>query len=90
MANHKSAVKTHLREQKRRMINRMNRTKMRNRIKLLDKKIEAGELEEVKTMFPNIMSVIDKSVIKGTLHKKTGSRYKSRLTLRIRKAGVEI
>ncbi len=90
MANHKSAIKTHLREEKRRMINKMNRTKMRNRIKLFNKKLEAGELEEVKTLYPRLMSVIDRTVIKGTIHKKTGSRYKSRLTLRVRKAGVEI
>lgn len=90
MANHKSAIKTHLREEKRRMINKMNRSKMRNRIKLLNKKLDTGELEEVKSLFPRVMSVIDRTVIKGTIHKKTGSRYKSRLTLRVRKAGVEI
>jgi len=90
MANHKSAIKTHMRDEKRRMINKMNRSKMRNRIKLLNKKLEAGELEEAKSLFPGIMSVIDKTVIKGTIHKKTGSRYKSRLTHRVRSAGVEI
>lgn len=90
MANHKSAIKTHLREEKRRLINKMNRTKMRNRIKLLNKKLVSGEVEEAKTLFPNVMSIIDKSVLKGTIHKKTGSRYKSRITLRVRKAGVEV
>jgi len=90
MANHKSAIKTHLREEKRRMVNKMNRTKMRNRVKALNKKLDAGELDEAKALFPKIMSVIDRTVIKGTIHKKTGSRYKSRLTLRVRKAGVEI
>lgn len=72
------------------MINKMNRSKMRNRIKLLNKKLTAGEAEEVKALFPRVMSIIDKTVIKGTIHKKTGSRYKSRLTLRVRKAGVEL
>lgn len=90
MANHKSAVKTHLREEKRRLINKMNRTKMRNRIKLLNKKLLSGEVEDAKTLFPNVMSIIDKSVLKGTIHKKTGSRYKSRIALRVRKAGVEV
>jgi len=90
MANHKSAIKTYMRDEKRRMINKMNRSKMRNRIKLLNRKLEAGELEEAKSLFPSVMSVIDKTVIKGTIHKKTGSRYKSRLTHRVRGAGVEI
>ena len=90
MANHKSAVKKHLRDEKKRVINKSNRSKMRNRIKLLNKKLEAGELEEAKTLFPKVLSIIDKTIIKGTLHKSTGSRYKSRITLRVRKAGVEI
>ena len=71
-------------------INRMNRTKMRNQIKSLNKKLEAGELEAVKSLFPRVMSVIDRTIIKGTIHKCTGSRYKSRITMRVRKAGVEV
>ena len=90
MANHKSAIKKYLRDEKRRLINRMNRSKMRNRIKLLNKKLLSGELEDVKKIFPGVMSIIDKTVLKGTIHKKTGSRYKSRIALRVRKAGVEV
>jgi small subunit ribosomal protein S20 len=90
MATHKSAIKKHLRDEKKRLINKMNRSKMRNRIKLLNKKLNAEELEEAKTLFPKVISIIDKTVIKGTIHKSTGSRYKSRITARVRKAGVEV
>ena len=90
MANHKSAIKKYLRDEKKNIINRMNRSKMRNKIKLLNKKLEAGESEVVKSLFPTVMSIIDKTVIKGTIHKKTASRYKSRVTLRIRKAGIQV
>ena len=90
MATHKSAIKKHLRDEKKRLINKMNRSKMRNRIKLLNKKLNAEELEEAKTLFPKVISIIDKTVIKGTIHKNTGSRYKSRITARVRKAGVEV
>jgi small subunit ribosomal protein S20 len=90
MANHKSAVKKHLRDEKKRLINKMNRSKMRNRIKLLNKKLNPEDLEEAKALFPKVISIIDKTVIKGTIHKKTGSRYKSRITLRARKAGLEV
>lgn len=72
------------------MMNRMNRSKMKNRIKLLIKKLEAGETEEAKKIFPQVISRIDKTVTKGTLHHRTGSRYKSRLTIRMRKAGIEM
>ncbi len=90
MANHKSALKKYLRDEKKRLINKMNRSKMRNQIKLLNKKLASGELEEAKKIFPTVISVIDKTVIKGTIHKSTGSRYKSRVTLRVRKAGIEV
>lgn len=90
MANHKSAIKKYLRDEKKNVINRMNRSKMRNKIKLLNKKLEAGETETVKSLFPTIISIIDKTVNKGTIHKKTASRYKSRVTLRVRKAGIAV
>jgi small subunit ribosomal protein S20 len=90
MANHKSALKKHLRDEKKRLVNKMNRSKMKNRMKLLNKKLKAGEVEEAKALFPKVISIIDKTVIKGTIHKKTGSRYKSRVTLRVRKAGIEV
>ncbi len=80
MANHKSAVKKYKRDQKKRMINRMNRSKMKTQVKTFRKKIEAGELEEAKTLLSSLMSVIDKTITKGTIHHKTGARYKSRLT----------
>ena len=90
MANHKSALKKHQRDEKKRLVNKMNRSKMKNRMKLLNKKLKAGEVEEAKALFPKVISIIDKTVIKGTIHKKTGSRYKSRVTLRVRKAGIEV
>ena len=90
MANHKSALKKHQRDEKKRLINKMNRSKMRNRIKKLNKVLQAGEQDAVKELFPRVMSIIDKTIIKGTIHKNTGSRYKSRITQRVRKAGIEI
>lgn len=68
----------------------MNRSKMKNKVKSFVKKLDAGQLDEAKTLFPKVMSIIDKTIIKGTIHKRTGSRYKSRLTQRARKAGIEI
>lgn len=90
MANHKSALKKYLRDEQRRMINRMNRSKMKSKIKLLIKKLDAKELEEAQKVFPGVLSIIDKTTRKGTIHKKTGGRYKSRLTLRARKAGLQV
>ncbi|MCK5004607.1 MAG: 30S ribosomal protein S20 [Candidatus Aminicenantes bacterium] len=87
MANHKSAVKKYKRDEKKRLINKMNKTKMRNKIKKFKKEIETGKMEEAKSMFPAVMSIIDKSNTKGTIHQKTASRYKSRLTALLNKSG---
>ncbi len=86
MANHKSAIKKFRRDEKKRLINKMNKTKMRNKIKKFKKEIEAGKVKEAKSMFPEVISIIDKSTTKGTIHKKTASRYKSRLTTLLNKS----
>lgn len=90
MANHKSAIKKYKRDLKKRVINKMNRTKMRNRIKLLRKTVEAKELDKAKEMYADVISIIDHSVTKGIIHKKTGSRYKSRITHYLRKSSVNV
>jgi len=87
MANHKSAIKKYRRDEKKRLINKMNKTKMKNKIKKFRKEVEAGKIEEAKALFPQVMSVIDKSNTKGTIHQKTASRYKSRLTALLNKSG---
>lgn len=87
MANHKSAIKKYKRDEKKRLINKMNKTKMRNQIKKFKKEIEEGKMEEAKSMFPKVISIIDKSNTKGTIHKKTASRYKARLTALLNNPG---
>lgn len=89
MANHKSAVKKYKRDEKKRLINKMNKSKMKNKIKKFKKDIETGNTKEAEKLFPQVISIIDKTVSKGTLHKKTGSRYKSRLTVLLGKTGTE-
>jgi len=79
MANHESAVKKHKQDEKKRMVNRINRSKMKNKIKTLKRKISGGEREEAIKLLPGTISIIDMTVRKGTIHKNTGSRYKSRL-----------
>ena len=79
MANHESAVKKHKQDEKKRMVNRINRSKMKNKIKALKKKVDVGQRDEAVKMLPQTISIIDMTVRKGTIHKNTGSRYKSRL-----------
>ena len=82
MPNHKSAEKRVRQSEKRRVINRSHKTKLRTYIKKLRTALDSGNSEDVQKILPDAISVIDKSVQKGVLHKNAAARYKSRLTVR--------
>ena len=82
MPNHKSAEKRVRQSEKRRVINRSHKTKVRTYIKKLRAALDTGKTDEVQKILPDAISVIDKSVQKGVLHKNAAARYKSRLTVR--------
>ena len=82
MPNHKSAEKRVRQSEKRRTINRTHKTKVRTYIKKLRAALDSGKNDEVQKVLPDAISVIDKSVQKGVLHKNAAARYKSRLTVR--------
>lgn len=85
MPNHKSAEKRVRQSEKRRAINRSNRTKVRTYIKKLRTALDSKQ--DVQSVLPETMSVIDKAVQKGVLHANAAARYKSRLTVRANSAG---
>jgi small subunit ribosomal protein S20 len=87
MPNHKSAEKRMRQNEKRRAINKSNRTKVRTYIKKLRGALESGEKQEIDQILPEAISVIDKSVQKGVLHANAAARYKSRLTVQANQAG---
>lgn len=80
MANHKSAEKRARQSEKRRGINRQNRGRLRTGIKTLRAAIASGKPDETQALLPETVSLIDKSVQKGVIHKNTAARYKKRLT----------
>ena len=86
MPNHKSAEKRVRQNEKRRVINRSHRSKVRTYIKRLREALDSGKGEDVQTVLPEVISVIDKSVQKGVMHKNAAARYKSRLTVRANQA----
>jgi small subunit ribosomal protein S20 len=79
MANHVSALKRYKQSQKRRVVNGMNRQKLKTQIKKLRIAIQAGNTEEAQTLLPKTFSVIDKSVQKGVIKANAAERYKSRM-----------
>ena len=80
MANHKSAEKRNRQAERRNEVNRRNRGALRTEIKRLRAAVEDGNREEAQSLLPKTVSVIDRSVQKGVLHKNAAARYKSRLT----------
>ena len=79
MPNHKSAEKRMRQNEKRKQINRSNRTRVRSSIRKLRGAL-AESSADLSTLLPQTVSTIDKAVQKGVIHKNTAARYKSRLT----------
>ena len=68
--------------EKRKKINRGNRSRVRSAIKNLRSALGTGDAKQVKELLPQTISTIDKAVQNGALHKNAAARYKSRLTSR--------
>jgi len=83
MANHPSAVKRYRQSQGRRLVNQMNRQKLKTQMKKLRAAIGTGKAADAKTLLPVTFGIIDRSVQKGVIKKNTARRYKARLTKRV-------
>lgn len=84
MANHVSSLKRARQTETKTAVNRANRSKLRGTLRSLREAIAAGDKATLGKAYSETVSVLDKSVQKGVLHKNTASRYKSRLNARIK------
>ena len=80
MANHASAKKRARQTIKRTARNRHIRTTVRTSVKRVRTAVVAGDADAAKKALVEAVSRIDGAVAKGIFHRKTGSRYISRLT----------
>ncbi|MDM7924037.1 MAG: 30S ribosomal protein S20 [Pyrinomonadaceae bacterium] len=80
MANHKSAEKRVRQNEKRNANNRANRSKLRTQVKKLRSAVASTDKAQSTELLNPTVSIIDKMVNKGIIHKNTAARYKSRLT----------
>jgi small subunit ribosomal protein S20 len=88
MPNHKSAEKRQRQNEKRRIVNRNNRGRVRTGIKKLRAALDGGDAGQVQSLLPATVSLIDKAVQKGVLHRNAAARYKSRLTVHANEAAA--
>ena len=77
MPTHKSAEKRMRQGERKRVINKANRTSLRREIKSY-REMESGEPSKAK--YPTIASTIDRAAKKGIIHPRKASRLKSRLS----------
>lgn len=80
MANHASAKKRVRQTIKRTARNRNIRTNVRTSVKRVHAAVSTGDSGAAKKALIEAVSKIDTAVSKGIFHRKTGSRYISRLT----------
>lgn len=66
--------------------NRAVRSTLRSAIKKVRRALEAGQVEEAKTLLPVAIKAIDLTAKKGVIHRNAAARNRSRLTLAVRKA----
>ena len=84
MANHVSSLKRARQTERKTTVNRANKTRVRSSLRALREALQKGDGTAVAAQYRATVSALDKSVQKGVLHKNTVSRYKSRLSARVK------
>ncbi len=79
MANHKSSVKRARQDEKKRIINRSKKSRMRTAIKSLRQAIAEGKKDQALEQLPKVQSLIAKLAKSSAMKKQTASRKVSRL-----------
>jgi small subunit ribosomal protein S20 len=83
MANHFSALKRARQTERRTIRNRANTSRLRTQLREMREAIQNGDKAAAQQIYRQTVSVLDKSIQKGTLHENTAARYKSRLGARV-------
>lgn len=89
MPNIKSAAKRLKQNIERRTRNRAFRSEIRTRYRKVVVALEEGNQEEAPKFFREAVKRFDQAAAKGVIHPNAASRLKSRLSARMRKAGVK-
>lgn len=84
MANHLSALKRARQTERRTVRNRANTSRLRTCLREMREAIAKGDKGAAEQVYRSTVSALDKAIQKGTLHENTASRYKSRLSARVK------
>ena len=86
MPNIKSAKKRVKVIEKKTLRNNMIKSAYKTAVKKFEQAIEAGNMEEAKTLFSEATKKIDQACTKGVIVKKTAARKKSSLSKKLNAA----
>ena len=84
LANIKSALKRIKVASFKTRRNRIIVSSLKTSIRRFEDSVKAGNFDEAKELYRKVTSLMDKAVAKGTLHKNTAARKKSRLSKKIK------
>ncbi len=84
MANTLSALKRVRQTRRKTHVNRLRKSRLRHQIRSMRRLIEGKDAKAATAALPATFSMIDRSAKWGIIKKNTASRYKSRLTARLK------
>lgn len=89
MAKSKTPLKRAKKAAQNRLINAMHKSRLKNAIKKYQGLVAAEDKEAAKENLTKVISLIDKSVGKGILHKNNAAHKKSSLARQFNKLNVQ-
>ena len=84
MANHFSALKRARQTEKRTTRNRASSSRLRTVLRSLRESLAKGDKPAAEQTYRQTVSALDKAIQKGVIHENTASRYKARLSARLK------
>lgn len=78
-----SAAKRHRQSEKRRLHNRIVRSRVRTSVKKILLAVQAGQKEDAASAFRSFSALIDSAARKGVYHPNTAARKKSRMAKKV-------
>ena len=85
MPNTKSAIRRVRRIKKQTLVNRLRKSKYKAAVKQMEKLIDSGKSDKIKSFFPKFQSILMQVAKSGAVSKKTAARKVSKIQKRISK-----
>jgi len=89
VAHSKSAKKRNRQNIKHRLANRRRKAAVKSGVRAFTEAASAGQTERAGELLREVYKQLDKTAAKGTIHKNTAARKKSRLAKRLGKTAAK-